>query len=333
MATFYQDAVKQIGTTEAVLHSLYKKLGRKDHIDFTEELVSTNGGTKKELSSFLFKFVNCSVNLIKSLKSGCLEVDSLKSEAKHAIKELAGVQSELLDSKREQIDILQSGIQTTLKNELKSYSEAVKKSTAESITLKKIKTAVKDIVEDRSKNLMIFGLEEAADEDIHSTVKEVFMSIEEKPFFKAERIGKQHSSVISRPVKVVLDSSNTLTNLLRKSKELKTTTFKNVYLTPDRTLEQRVEHRKLVAELREKAREMPNEHHFIRNGAVCSQAKSVEDTDIVSKSSAIKSSSAGVTKKKEKKPRTLLPHHIAFNRRPPPGYVSPVTTDSSDCDG
>ena len=92
-------------------------------------------------------------------------------------------------------------------------------------------------------------------------------------------------------------------------------------------------HRKLVAELREKAREMPNEHHFIRNGAVCSQAKSVEDTDIVSKSSAIKSSSAGVTKKKEKKPRTLLPHHIAFNRRPPPGYVSPVTTDSSDCDG
>ena len=129
---------------------MYKKLGRKDHIDFTEELVSTNGGTKKELSSFLFKFVNCSVNLIKSLKSGCLEVDSLKSEAKHAIKELAGVQSELLDSKREQIDILQSGIQTTLKNELKSYSEAVKKSTAESITLKKIKTAVKDIVEDRS---------------------------------------------------------------------------------------------------------------------------------------------------------------------------------------
>ena len=96
----------------------------------------------------MFKVVNCSVDLIKLLKSGCLELDSLKSEAKHAIKELAGVQSELLVSKREQIDILQSGIQTTLKNELKSYSEAVKKSTVESITLKKIKTAVKDIVEE-----------------------------------------------------------------------------------------------------------------------------------------------------------------------------------------
>ena len=68
--------------------------------------------------------------------------------------------------------------------------------------------------------------------------------------------------------------------------------FKKFYLTPDRTLEQRVEHRKLVAELREKAREMPNEDHFIRNGAVCSQAKSVEDNNIVSTNSAIKSSSA-----------------------------------------
>ena len=86
MATFYQDAVKQIGTTEAILHSLNKKLGRKDHIDFTEELVSTNGGTKKELSSFLFKVVNCSLDLIKLLKSGCLKLDSLKSEAEQANK-------------------------------------------------------------------------------------------------------------------------------------------------------------------------------------------------------------------------------------------------------
>ena len=157
------------------------------------------------------------------------------------------------------------------------------------------------------------------------------MSIEEKPFFKTERIGKQHSSVISRPVKVILDSSIALKNFLRKLKELKNTIFLNFYLTADRTLEQRVEHRKLVAELREKARETLNEHHFIRNGAVCSQTKSVEDKNIVLTSSAIKSScSAGGTKKKEKKPRTLLLHHLAFNRRPPLGYVSRVTTDSSD---
>ena len=44
---------------------------------------------------------------------------------------------------------------------------------------------------------MIFGLEEAADEDIHSTVKEVFMSIEGKPFSKQRELG--NSIVVSFP--------------------------------------------------------------------------------------------------------------------------------------
>ena len=82
MATFYQDAIKQIGSTEAVLHSLYKKIGRKDHVEFTEELLENRGGTKKDLASFLFKVVNCSLDSIKLLKSGCLEVDALKSECR-----------------------------------------------------------------------------------------------------------------------------------------------------------------------------------------------------------------------------------------------------------
>jgi hypothetical protein len=75
MATFCQDAIKQISSTEAVLHSLYMKIGRKDHVEFTEELLENRGGTKKDLASFLFKVVNCSLDCIKSLKSGCLEVD------------------------------------------------------------------------------------------------------------------------------------------------------------------------------------------------------------------------------------------------------------------
>ena len=59
--------------------------------------------------------------------------------------------------------------------------------------MKKIKTAVKDIVEDRSKNLMIFGLEEAADEDIHSSVKEV----KRNPFSRQRGLG--NSIVVSFP--------------------------------------------------------------------------------------------------------------------------------------
>jgi len=197
------------------------------------------------------------------------------------------------------------------------------------VTLKKIKSAVKDIVEDRSRNLMLFGLEEAAGENLHVKTKEVFEELNEKPFFKAESLG---NNVTDRPVKVTFDSSSVVSDLLRKSKDLKRTAFDNVYLKPDRTLEQRKKHKELVAELKQNIKDSPDKHHFIKNGEVCHEDKVKPDTSNVSANSANSSSGPGVTKKK-KTPRKLLPHHIAANRRPPLGYQSPVTTDSSDCDG
>ena len=53
MATFYQDAVKQIGSIEAVLHSLNKKIGCNDHVGFTEELIENRGRTKNDFCSKL----------------------------------------------------------------------------------------------------------------------------------------------------------------------------------------------------------------------------------------------------------------------------------------
>ena len=269
MATFYQDAVKQIGSTEAVLHSLYKKIGRKDHVEFTEELLENRGGTKKDLASFLFKVVNCSLDCIKILKSGCLEVDALKTESKCAIKDLAELQSELLTSKREQIQALQNGIEKTIKTEMKSYSEAVKKSSGEGVTLKNIKTVVKDFVEDRSRNVMIFGLEETAGENLHGRVKEVFEEIKEKPRFKAERVGKNDD----RPVKVTVDSSMIVSDILRKSKDLKQSVFDKVFLKPDRTMEQRKKHRDLVAKLKQNIKDSPDKHH----GAVAPTRRVIVD--------------------------------------------------------
>lgn len=330
MATFYQDAVKQIGMTEAVLHSLYKKIGRKDHVLFTEELIENKGGTKKELAAFLFKVVNCSLDCIKIMKSGCLEVDALKSEAKCAIKDLAEVQGELLHSKREQINALQASVQTTIKTEMKSYSDIAKKSSGESVTLKKIKTVVQDIVEDRSRNLMIFGLQETAGENLNSKVNEVFEELNVKPSFKSDRVG---SKATDRPIKVTLESSIAVSDILRKSKDLKGSDFCHVYLKPDRTLEQRQKHRELVAELKQSIKNSPEKRHFIKNGEVCHVEKEISNQSNVQAETANNSSSGpGVTKDRKRPKKKLLPHHIACNRRPPIGYVSPVTTDTSDCD-
>ena len=329
MATFYQDAVNQIGSTESVLHSLYKKIGRKDHVELTEELLERQLKTKKELASFLFKVVNCSLDCIKLLKIGCLEVDALKSESKSAVKELAEVQSELLQSKRDQIEYFQNGVQSTIKTELKSYSEAVKKSKNEQVTLKKIKTVVKDIVEDRSRNIMMFGLQETERENLDYKVRDIFEELKEKPLFRAERVGRKTSEDSDRPVKVSMESSLIVSDILKKSKELKQSVFSHVFLKPDRTLEQRLKHKKIVAELKKSIQEAQEKHHFIKNGEVCHQEKVVKQ-DSTDKTASV-SRGSGV-KKEKKNPRKLLPHHIAANRRPPIGYTSPLTTDTSDCD-
>ena len=228
------------------------------------------------MASFLFQVVNCSIDCIKLMKSGCLEVDALKSESKNAIKELAEVQSELLQSKRDQIEYFQNGVQSTIKTELKSYSEAVKKSKNEQVTLKKIKTVVKDIVEDRSRNIMMFGLEETERENLDYKVRDIFEELKEKPLFRAERVGRKTSEDSGRPVKVSMESSLIVSDILKKSKDLKQSVFSHVFLKPDRTLEQRLKHKEIAAELKKSIQEAPGNHHFIKNGEVCHQEKVVK---------------------------------------------------------
>ena len=124
-----------------------------------------------------------------------------------------------------------------------------------------------------------------------------------------------------------------ISDILRKSKDLKRTVFDKVFLKPDRTLDQqRKKHKELVTELKQNIKDSPDKHHFIKNGEVCHEDKVKQDTANASADSANISSGSGVTKEKKKSRKTLLPHHIAGNRRPPLGYMSPVTTDSSDGD-
>ena len=92
-------------------------------------------------------------------------------------------------------------------------------------------------------------------------------------------------------------------------------------------MEQQRKHRELVNELKQSIKDSPDKRHFIRNGEICHEENvKIDKADVQAKSV---SSGPGVTKKKEKTSKLLLPHHIAANRRPPSGYVSPVTTDSS----
>ena len=127
---------------------------------------------------------------------------------------------------------------------------------------------------------MMFGLPEGGDEQLHDKVSAVFQEIGEKPRMEASRMGeKKGSAERARPVRVTLYNAATAMQILAKTKALKkTVSYSSVFITPDRTPEQRETHRQLVQELKRRSAEKPSERHYISGGRVWSVDRA-EDMD------------------------------------------------------
>ena len=237
---------------------------------------------KDDLATLLtdaLSFVSKQYNMLSELKNGA---GALKTELISSQQKVIQLQSELLASKTEQLQTLQTTVKTsvqdTVKAEFVSYSAAVQKTQTQVLTPEHLKTVVKNVVEeeDRSRSLIVFGLPEEADEQLCEKLGEVFQQIGEKPRVEASRLGKKSSGNLGkvRPVKVTLSSSTTVNQILVKARNLRLAdNFKTVFISPDRSPEQRVKHRKLVLELKTKSKEEPTKRHFIRGGTICSVIK------------------------------------------------------------
>jgi hypothetical protein len=229
-------------------------------------------------------------DLIKKLKD---DASSLKTELIASQQKIIGLQEDLLDSKTAQVSVLQSTVKDTMKAELSSHSSSVQqavqsqiRSSWSEITAKghrqnitseaKLKEVVKSAVaeEDKSKNIMIFGKEELPDEDISATVAEVMHELNEKPrIVECFRVGSFEQGK-SRPIKVRLTSFDTVANVLRNAKHLKNSgNNKATFIGPDRSKEERDEHKKLVDRMKTMMEDQPDKYHFIRRGVIRSVMK------------------------------------------------------------
>ena len=137
--------------------------------------------------------------------------------------------------------------------------------------LLKERYARKNVVEeeDRSTNVMIFGMRENKNEDVETNVSDLFNAIGVKPYvLECIRIGKKAVDDPSRPVKVLLKSAEASRQVLMSARLLKETPdFKNVYLAPDRSPEERIAHRKTVQILKKKIVGEAEMYHSIRGSA------------------------------------------------------------------
>ena len=166
----------------------------------------------------------------------------------------------------------------------RKYSSAVTSniSVVPAFTPDSLKKAVRTAIveEDRSKNLLIFGLAEVEGENIEHALSGLFEELGEKPQVQAvNRLGVQRKGAVDdrsscRPVKVTLASTTSVSQILTKTGKLKKTErFKSVYVCPDRSTEERAARKQLVADMKKTAAEKPHLYHCIRGGKVCSMEK------------------------------------------------------------
>ena len=128
--------------------------------------------------------------------------------------------------------------------------------------------------EDRCKSLMIFGLPEKSNEDLNSSVNTLFNALGEKPRIDACRLGKKRTDSKFRPVKVTATNSTVVAHILSKAKLLrKKSAYDKVYISPDRSPEQRLKQKQLVIELKQLAVSNPGQRHFISGGKIHSKDK------------------------------------------------------------
>ena len=201
--------------------------------------------------------------------------------------QVISLQSQLLDAKDAQL----TGVTTVVKEnvckvteevkaEISSYSDALQSrgsGSGQNFTTVEMKAAVRTALSEkadedgRENNVVIFGMEENAGEKLGERVNELLGKLElgEKPRFEARRVGEVRSGVTKRHIKVTLRSPLIARKILAKSSKLRgVDEFREVYVSPDRSPEQRTKQRELVAELKRRRSEEPSKRHFIRGGKV-----------------------------------------------------------------
>ena len=149
----------------------------KSHQDVTVEKLSKPGISKDTLAKILFEGYQMVYSHRNTFESSRVGVEKLKSEliaAQRSVvrlqQQLLVTQEKLLETQTEQLHKMTSVVDTAVDKGIRSYSQVVSRTIKDSVpvlsekTLKKVvQEAVTD--EDRSRNIVVFGLSEETSED------------------------------------------------------------------------------------------------------------------------------------------------------------------------
>ena len=186
---------------------------------------------KNPLAEITLRLVNLYEKSLNTCKSAAVKMDQLKTEQIENQKKLLQIHGENMDS-----------VQQTVKTELKSWSDVVKKGIPnKQLTAKTVKEAVRSVTDEekRSKCFMIYGFEEkesASDDcdpfDIAKNVYRKTCGLSPK-IMNSYRIGSKTNGK-TRPIKVEVEHPALVQGLLQAAHRLRNSNYKSVYIAPDR---------------------------------------------------------------------------------------------------
>ena len=194
------------------------------------------------LFSAIYLLDRCCVPLMSSARS---RIEDLQEEKIADQKEVIELQKKLIGKKDGEL----GHVSKTVEDGLKSYSSVLQQSCTTALSPKNIATAVKKIAkdDDRSKEVVVFGVDEETGECPANKVAGILEQLEEKP--GCRRIGQRVTGA-TRPLIFSVKSTDIVYQILRKAKRLKDIDgFRTVYISPNRTLDERISRKKLVVEL------------------------------------------------------------------------------------
>ena len=264
VANFTPELLMKLGTKDVIASWLMRAV---QLLDRQHNFVINQ---RVHISSYQQDIIRLQDDVIRAQQVAVRAAESLPDNVEDAIQTgLENVGDALKGRLQKSVNTLKEGLQ-------KSYSEmAASKQTISSsnaISPEALKTVAKHVImeEELSKNIMIFGLPETDNEEIQKSVSRVFEELGEKPRLEAVRLGKKMQSKV-RPVKVTLSSSSAVHQILSSCSKLRqSANYKTVFLSPDRTDEERAKHRQLVLRLKEKTAAEPSKKHYIKGGEIVS---------------------------------------------------------------
>ena len=195
--------------------------------------------------------------------------------------EISTLKDSIIGMKDAMLESSVSAVKTVVKEEMQSYSSvlqtaatAVKETCVSALAPNRIRTAISRAAEDRSTNLIVYGLGETTTTTDKDKVKGLFETLSEAPVLvSVERLGKGRGEGV-RPIRVVLRTREVARTILGKSVQLKDSeVYQRVFIAPDRTFEERAERRELVSKLKERKELEPEKAWRIRGNSVVETEK------------------------------------------------------------